>query len=340
MSNISSDYDPICYNGNQGVIYDSKIRFDFTKFYINNSLAWNNSSTALNSVRDSLLATSVYPAICMFFTEASSPYQNIVVNQNCPITHNIPNISYSYLPTTSFSEKLIVNMRGIFLKYYWMMHCVVGNSNWGSPNETTVYNWLKSGRIEAHELCHSLNLGDIHKTNCDCDQHLMMHNSCGYGNFLSPAEINDMHEALSLNSSRKYVVETVFSNNPIQISSNSIWPQSVRIYRGIVHNGGTFEIGNELIMPSETDLMATGYANLLLNGANIHTPHTNSLLDFKMTLYSNTTMSNNTTISNCNVELTDNASLTVNNGTINLGTNGTFSMSLGATFFMTQGTIK
>lgn len=339
MSNIPSGYDPICYDGSQGLIYDSKIRFSFSRHYVNNTLAWNNTTSALNAVRDSLLALSTEPSICMFFTEADSPYQDIVVNGNCPITHNIPSTSYANLPTTTFSQHLYANMRGFFLKYYWMMNCVVGNSNWGSPNEATVYDWLKVGRIQAHELAHNLNLDDIdYPGTCTCAQHLMMHNACGSGNFLSPVEIADMHTALSALSSRKYVSSTTYSSTPYSISTNTTWGISLRIYRGINHTAGTFQINNVLIAPAEVDIVATNSAYLEFNNATLSPANTNSRPELRAE--SNATIEiNNSTISDFDVSIEDNADIIINNSTINIPYGGSFATEQGTVFTMNSGLI-
>lgn len=339
MSNIPTSYDPICYDGNQGFINDSKIRFTYSTHFVNNTSAWNNNASALNTIRDSLLALFTEPSICMFFTEAESPYVDIIVNQNCPDSnnHNIPSTSYANIPTTNFSQHLYSNMRGFFLKYYWMMNCVVGNSDHGSPSRSVVYDWLKVGRIQAHELCHNLNLGDIdYPGTCTCAQHLMMHNACGYGNFFKPQEISDLHIALSALSSRKYVSSTIYSSTPYSISNNTTWGISLRIYRGINHTSGTFELTNLLIMPVETNFVSTGSANLSLNGATLSTPHINGAPKLQALQNSNVSISNST-LNNFDVEVKNSANLTVSNSTLNI--RNAFTVEQGAEFTMTSGKI-
>lgn len=339
MSNIPSGYDLTCYDGSQGLIYDSKIRFEFSRHYLNNTSAWNNTTSSLNAIRDSLLALSTEPSICMFFTEAESPYQDIIVNQNCPITHDIPKTSYANHPSTNFSQHLYANMRGFYLKYYWMMNCVVGNSYWGSPSEATVYDWLKVGRIQAHELAHNLDLGDIDNDSCWCTEHLMMHNSCGSGNFLSPEEIADMHTALSALSSRKYVSSTTYSSTPYSISTNTTWGISLRIYRGINHTAGTFQVNSELIAPAEVDIVASNSANMVFNNATLSPAHTNAVPEIRAT--SNATIElNNSTISNFEVSIEDNAKIIINNSTINIPASSIFSTEQGTEFTMTSGLIQ
>jgi len=341
MSNIPSGYDSNCYDGSQGLIYDSKIRFDFSRHYVNNTSAWINTTSALNAIRDSLLALSTEPSICMFFTEAESPYQDIIVNQNCPYPqNNIPKTSYANGPTTNFSQHLYANMRGFFLKYYWMMNCIVGNSNEGSPSSSEVYDWLKVGRIQAHELCHNLNLGDFdYPETCICAQHLMMHNACGSGNFLSPLEVSDMHTALSALSSRKYVSSTTYSSTPYSISTNTTWGISLRIYRGINHTAGTFQINNVLIVPAEVDIVTTNSAHLIFNNATVYPARTNAVPELRAE--SNATIEiNNSTISNFEVSIEDNAKIIIKNSTINIPSGRIFSTEQGTEFTMTSGLIQ
>ncbi|MCF8359900.1 MAG: hypothetical protein K9H26_14165 [Prolixibacteraceae bacterium] len=346
MANIPSNYDPVCYDGSEGLISDSKIRFSYNVIYINDSYAWDNGGGSCSSLPSNLVAlnnsiiqNSTHPAINMFYTEDSVSYENIVTSQNCPVEHGMPTTSCTYWPSFSnLNKNQTVHMRCNFTKYYWMVNCVVGNSYWGSPDQETVYGWMKPGRLEAHELAHNFNLDDIHKTNCDCDQHLMMHNSCGYGNFLSPLEIEKMHKALSQSSARRYVTETTYSQTPIQVNQSNSWSSSIRIYRGLnICNGVTFQINDELIIPSETDIVVTGYSTFLTSGATIYTPHTNSVLDLIVQQNSDVTLSNSS-IENCNISV-QSGSLIITNSTIELGNNSNFSIAQGATFTMNSGCI-
>ncbi|HNW51572.1 MAG TPA: hypothetical protein PKH79_10860 [Prolixibacteraceae bacterium] len=348
MANITSDYDTICYDGSSGVINDSKIRFVYNVMYINNSTAWNNGGggcsvlpSNLVTLNDSIVQNSAYPAINMFYTEDQTSYQNIVINQNCPTTNNIPNTSCTYRPSFySFNDAQNVHMRCSYTKYYWMMNCVVGNSYWGYPSQSTVYSWLNAGRVEAHELVHNLDLGDIDKPNGECDQHLRMHNHDGYGNFLSPEEIADMHKALSQSNARRFVTETTYSSTPITISQNTSWASSIRIYRGLtIQSGAAFQLSSELIIPSETDIVVTGSgSSFTASGATIHTPHTNSTLDMIVQQSASATLSDGTTIQNCNVSV-QSGSLTINNANIDISSTGSFNVAVGATFTMSQGSI-
>lgn len=308
--------------------------------YVDNTNAWKNQSSAIATLNNSIVQSNPYPAISVFYTEEETSFQNIVTNQNCPNTNTgIPSTSWTYLPTANFNENLQVNMRGCFTKYYWMMNCVVGNSYWGSPNESTVYGWLGAGRIEAHELCHDLNIIDIDKPNGECAQHLMMHNSGGYGNFLSPKEIADMHEALSLFSSRKYVLEDTYSTTPLSIPQNTTWSDNIRIYRGLnIQSSAQFQLTNELIIPSQVDILVQGASNFIASGATIHTPSTASTLDLIVQQNSSVTLTNST-IENCNVSV-QSGSLTLNNAIIDIGNNGNFSVEVGSTLTFNSGTIQ
>ncbi|MBN2762563.1 MAG: hypothetical protein JXR41_05700 [Bacteroidales bacterium] len=348
MANIQSGYDPVCYSGSSGTLSDSKIQFDYNFIYINDSCAWDVGGPICSSLPGNLVAlnnsinnSSPYPAINMFYTEDYDSYEDIVVNQNCNTIHNIPNVSCTHMPSSyNMNYDQTVHMRGFFTKYYWMMNCVVGNPDYGSPNQQTVYNWLEPGRTEAHELAHNLGLGDIHKSNCDCTEHLMMHNgNCGArGNFLSPDEIADMHKSLSQTSARRFVTETTYSSTPIQVNQNTSWSSSLRIYRGLnICNGATIQVNSELIIPSETDIVVTSYSTFSASGATIHTPHTNSTLDLTVQQSSCVSLINSS-IENCNVSV-QSGSLTLTNSTIELGNNSIFSVTLGATLTVGSGSI-
>jgi hypothetical protein len=63
MANITSSYDPICYNGSLGTISDSKIRFVYNVMYVNNTNAWKYQSSALTTLLNTIVQNSVYPAI-------------------------------------------------------------------------------------------------------------------------------------------------------------------------------------------------------------------------------------------------------------------------------------
>jgi len=347
MSNIANNYDSDCYDGSAGVYYDTKIRFLYNIIFINNTYAWGTSSFGCSSLplslvacNDSINQSMSHAAINIFYTEELSSYDNIVLNQNCPIANGIPTMSCARLPTTDFNYNQTINMRGNFTKYYWMMNCVVGNSYYGSPDENTVYNWLNPGRIQTHELIHCLNVGDIHEPDGDCAQHLMMHNEGGYGYFLSPLEITDMHVALSQSSASRYVVETTYSSSPIIISQNKSWSNKIRIYRGLtIQDGATFQLANELIIPSETDIIVTGNGtNFSASGAIIHSPHNNTTLDVTVQNNATLVLNNNSFIENCNVSV-QSGSITINNANIKLSNTGNFTVHTGAQFLMNQGLI-
>lgn len=339
MSNIPSGYDPLCYDGLFGTLSDSKIRFVYNVMYVNNTNAWKNQSSAVTALNNSIVQNSTYPAINLFYTEDETSYQNIVTNQNCPTSSGIPSTSWTYLPSTNFNENSLVYMRCFYTKYYWMMNCVVGNSYWGSPNESTVYGWLNAGRTEAHELCHDLNIIDINKPNGECAQHLMMHNSQGYGNFLSPKEIAEMHKALSLFSCRKYVLEDTYSSTPLLISQNTTWTDNIRIYRGLsIQNAAQFQQMNELIIPSQVDILVQSTSSFIASGATIHTPNTASTLDLIVQQNSSVTLTNST-MQNCNVSIQSGA-LVLNNATIDISNSGNFSVDLGSTLTFNSGTIQ
>jgi len=349
MANIPSGYDSHCYDGSSGLLDDSKIRFVYNVIYINNTSAWNNHTASgycsalpsnLVALNDSIIQNSSAPAINVFYTEDSVPYDSIVVNQNCPINNGIPPTSCTTLPSfLNLNYNQAVHMRNHYTKYYWMMNCVVGNSYWDDPDESTVYGWLNAGRIEAHELAHNLALRDIDKPNGECAQHLMMHNSQGYGNFLSPDEIERMHNALSLSSARKYVTADTYSNTPISVSSNTTMDEDMRIYRGInVNNGATLEILNNVIIPSETEISVSDGSNLVIDGSNVTTPNTSSILNIAFT--QNSTISiQNSSIENCDINV-GSANLTLDNSTIELGSNGEFVINSGSEFLMTNSIIQ
>ncbi len=356
-STISNDYNTQCYNGYYGVTYDSKIRFDVNTIYLNNSTAWDNhnksicpdeSNYHLQSLNNQIAQNSTVPRLNIFFTEDSVDFNNIIINQNCPIedNYNVSSTCCSLFPSSyNFNLDQSIQMRNMLIKYYWMMHCVVNNNmndpDYASdpPTEDEAYSWLRQGRCLAHELGHSLDLVHTNPNTCTCSKHLMMNQGCGYDNFLSPTEIASMHDALSLGSVRRYVTETTYSSTPYPITTATTWNSNMRIYRGITHSQNTFSLSNNLIIPSETDFIVTGTANLNMSGATISTPHTNSVLDLKMNSNSTGTITNST-ISNCNVEITGSSSVTVNNSTFNIGDGGSFKVNVGATFVMNQGTIQ
>jgi hypothetical protein len=147
-----------------------------------------------------------------------------------------------------------------------------------------------------------------------------------------------MHKALSQSSARRYVTETTYSPSPIQVNQSSSWSSSIRIYRGLnICNGVTFQVNSELIIPSETDIVVTGYSTFSASGATIHTPHTNSSLDLSVQQSSSVVLTSST-IENCNVSV-QSGSLTMTNSTIELGNNSNFSIAQGATFTMNSGSI-
>jgi hypothetical protein len=348
MQNIPPNYDTHCYDGSAGTLGDSKIRFVFNTMYVDNTTYWNNHTTSgscqvlpsnLVPLSNSIIQSSQHPAINVFYTEDNVPYDNIVVNQNCPNDPGIPSTSCTWWPSSSdFNYNQNVHMRNQFTKYYWMLNCVVGNSNWDSPSEETVYSWLQPGRIEAHELAHNLNLDDIDEPNGDCAEHLMMHNSGGYGNFLSPLEIATMHRALSFTSARRYVPEDTYSSTPIQVSQNVTWDEDMRIYRGInIINGATLDIQNNIIIPSETEIAVTGSSDLIVDGSIISTPHTDDELDISI----NNSEANisNSTIMNCNFE-TNSAVINLDNSSLELGNSGEFVINIGSELLMTNSIIQ
>ena len=358
-SSIPSNYDPTCYNGTYGTYSDSKIRFDVDTMYLDDTYAWNNENSSymcpgysgyhLTTLNNQIAQNSSEPAINVFFTEDESAYQNIIVNQNCPVPDNVGFTSVCCSEYPEFSNlgyNQSVHMRNKYLKYYWMMNCVVGNNcnypEWENdpPTEEEAYSWLGAGNGVAHELAHSLDLYHVSHNNCDdCIQHLMNNTHCRIANFLSPLEIGTMHKALSLSSARKYVPADTYSSTPFSISQNKTWDDDMRIYRGInVNNGAILEILDNLIVPSETEITVTGGSELIIGGSNITTPHTNSSLS--ITFNQNSTASiENSSIENCDVNV-ESANLTLDNSTIELGVNSEFVINSGSEFLMTNSTVQ
>ncbi|MGE5394297.1 MAG: hypothetical protein ACM3P1_06085, partial [Candidatus Saccharibacteria bacterium] len=203
-SNIPSSYDPTCYNGAYGVFSDSKIRFDVNVMYIDDTYNWNNENSIgsyypfcpgyqgyhLTSLNNQIAQNNPEPAINVFYTEDDSGYQSIVINQNCPYT-NLPfdYVSCSESPSHSnFNMNQSVHLRNVFLKYYWMMNCVVDNNcnnpAWinDPPTWEEAYSWISAGRLQAHELAHSFGIGHVSYNDCShCLDFLMNNNGCSWG---------------------------------------------------------------------------------------------------------------------------------------------------------------
>lgn len=362
-STIPSSYDANCYNGAYGLYSDSRIRFDVNVMYINDSAYWDNhnkvsdplsSNFYLNALDDQIVQSSQEPAINVFFTEDEPAYENIVVNQNCPWPENIgfSSVSHSEPPIIeNFSLNQQVHMRNKFVKYYWMMNCVVDNNFQhpdyvnDPPTAEVVYGWMNLGRAVAHELAHSLGLGHVSNNTCPyCTQHLMMNKSCSSGYFLSPLEIAGMHTSLSLSGARKYVENNPYSTTPISITNYKIWTLDTRIYRGLdINSGGKLKLQTNLIIPPETEITVTGsspsaISKLILAGSNVTTSHTNNTIDISFNQYSEISIENST-ISNCsiNAALTE---FTLENSVIELGSNGEFIVDVGSEFLMTNSTIQ
>lgn len=167
----------------------------------------------------------------------------------------------------------------------------------------------------------------------------MNNNGCSWGNFLSPINIGLMHHALSHTSARKYVPADTYSNTPISISQNQTWSDNIRIYRGLsIESTAQFQLTNELIIPSQVDILLQGSSSLIASGATIHTPSTASTLDLIVQQNSSVNLTNST-IQNCNISI-QSGSLTINNSIIDLSNNGNFSVEIGSTLTFNSGTIQ
>jgi len=362
-SNIPSSYDPTCYNGAYGVFSDTKIRFDVNVMYINDSFSWNNENSIgsyysfcpgetgyhLININNQIAQNSTEPAINVFFTEDESAYENIVVNHNCPLPNNLgfTDISCSQVPDHSnFNFNQSVHMRNKFLKYYWMMNCVVDNNCqnpiWVNdpPTEEEAYSWLGGSIGVAHELTHMFGYYHVSANDCThCLDHLMNNTGCGWGTFISPEIVGYMHHALSHTSARKYVSADTFSNTPIPVNQNTTLSDNSRIYRGLsIQNGAQLQLTTELIIPSQVDILVQGTSSFIASGATIHTPSTTSTLDLIVQQNSSVTLTNST-IENCNVSI-QSGSLTLNNATIDISSTGNFSVDLGGTLTFNSGTIQ
>lgn len=362
-SNIPSSYDPLCYNGAYGVYSDTKIRFDVNVMYVNNTYAWNNQNSTgpyypfcpgflgyhLTNINDSIAQNSNEPAVNVFFTEDESAYENIIVNQNCPLPANpgFDDTSCSEGPLeNNFNYNQSVHMRNKFIKYYWMMNCVVGNNcqnpDWvnNPPTEEEAYSWLGGGMGVAHELTHCFGIGHVsYNDPYHCLDYLMNNTGYAWGTFISPINIGYMHHALSHTSARKYVPADTYSNTPISVNQNITWSDNSRIYRGLsIQNGAHFQLTNELIIPSQVDILVQGTSSFIASGATIHTPSTTSTLDLIVQQNSSVTMTNST-IENCNVSI-QSGSLTLNNANIDINNSGSFSVELGSTLNFNSGTIE
>jgi hypothetical protein len=361
-SNIPSGYDPVCYNGVYGVLGDSKIRFDVNVMYIDDTYNWNNENSIgsyfpfcpgyqgyhLTNLNNQIAQNNPESALNVFFTEDGSAYEDIVSNQNCPYT-NLPfdYISCSESPNhNNFNINQSVHLRNVYIKYYWMMNCVVdnvcNNPEWinDPPTWTEAYSWLSVGRLQAHELAHSFGIGHVSHNDCsNCMDYLMNNKGCSWGNFLSPKDIGLMHHALSHTSARKYVPADTYSNTPISITQNTTWTDNSRIYRGInIQSGSQLHLTTELIIPSQVDILLQGTSSFVASEANIHTPSATSTLDLIVQQNSSVSLTNST-VENCNISIQSGA-LTLNNAIIDISNSGSFTISLGSTLTFNSGTIQ
>jgi len=96
--------------------------------------------------------------------------------------------------------------------------------------------------------------------------------------YFSPMQAGQMHRALALKSTRKYVKKETYSPKPLVIYSNEVWDFNLKLYRDItVSSGATLTIANVFEAPYNGTITVNNGASLVIENT-LKLSETNKLI--------------------------------------------------------------
>jgi hypothetical protein len=220
---------------------------------------------------------NILPAINIFFTEDGDEYQAYVEEKSCDNpSGRFHTQDCSERPSNALDKSLRVHMRSTFLKYNYLMNCLVCETNdeecnyVGTPQECCrrekILNNLKDGmsRTLMHELGHTLEFTAGH---CNvCPKEALMH-ATRPGKHMHSKEIEYAHEKIRTSNLRNYVI----SDQPIILNKEKqIWSNYFNLHKHLVVYGqSSLELKNETHVLHGNQLVVDAGTLVLHEGAKL-----------------------------------------------------------------------
>lgn len=274
FSNIIApkDYNE-CYTGND-FYSDTKIRFDFEIYEVENNFAWNYLNSGHNpeekdfsgfspterwyikSLDDSISsAKNIAKGINVYFTTNGDKFDQLK-NTNGKNAESISSEAAAQFPTnTNLYRSSQVHLPNRFIKYLFHKYQAteIYNTNW----ENTRYWHLDDARGFAHEFGHNLGLGhsnEYHKTN-QCTAALMSYakNDTIIKQYIQPTEIKKMHWNLTRTNLMQFVTEDSHYGVSWLIDKDALWEKPRRFYNDFeIAKDITLTISDSIILPPQS----------------------------------------------------------------------------------------
>ena len=315
----TSDYSN-CYVG-PSFISDTKIRFEYRKYYIRDEYGWNSNGAAglhcsgtdwyLNYLDEQIRqCDTILPGINVFFTE---DIHNYSLYENGDTTDYLGGAATSRFHDFS---NMMYSSRVHMPEYYSMYWCNVILQH---PNANdSVHTWLRSKYAKwlddamAHELGHSLGLyHPVHDSNyidthVNCINTIMRPASGMARNFLSTFKVGIIHYSLMGSNLQSYVPENVYAGTK-NVSQNISFPR-MRFYHSLFIQSDV-TMNCEAILPKQATISLNNGGVMNVDGGFLH-----SILDDWNGIVVNeggVLILSNTTIADYNIEIRDGGKLVI-----------------------------
>lgn len=293
LANLVDPKKPECYKGDD-FIKDTKIRFDFKRFYVKDSFARNyRNSEKFNAKRptyaafspsekwyikpldDTINDTISKKGINTYFNMDAKAY-NDVVYKNCEEAYlNTVKAAVSQFPSnTNFTRSSQMSYPDKFTKRTWMenIYSVKNNRSW----DKEVSHWFINSYVGiTHELGHSFGLShsNKHMKLHTCHNAIMTQGYKATKNYIQPTEIGKMHKAIMTTNLIQFIDNNANYNVPKIISKNENWDfKTIRFYQDIiVEEGNILILNGNVIFPANASILLKKDAVLVLNKAELKT---------------------------------------------------------------------
>lgn len=276
-----------CFDTTMPVSIDSKIDFVINKYFINDSIYWNNNNSWSLSYLGPLDAnitsdTAYAKGINFYFTEFNDYWQTFQSSTG-PIAAGIYGKSSSMISSCNLATPLRINMIN---KLAGFENSKRSDSDfpgtWFNPylpyNDSNRYYWVVGGlgRLLAHEIGHCL-FNDGHHLNDDisgtwmCANNLMNNQGGGNRQYFRSTDLAEMHQALSWWTVREYIVGCPYSPyDPYVVSNNELIDYDFKTWRDIVvDSGATLTVTCTVRMPNKGKIIVKPGGKLIVNGGTI-----------------------------------------------------------------------
>ncbi|MDD4141761.1 MAG: T9SS type A sorting domain-containing protein [Bacteroidales bacterium] len=260
-----------------GTIVDSKIRFEASYIYIQDTYLWNNDHDSssyykcpnrtnwylLDKAHEIDNDDNIPKGIDVFFTNGLTAYNYNVVNNGMDL--QAFNYACSLSPSSNYDDGSYVHMPDLYIKFYWMRQ-------WGSylfdQQWSVIRGWFihsTAGGI-LHELGHSFGLSHQFV----CDRNIINPNGSSARDYLNDNQIYKMHKSIARTNIRKFVKEVNSLDAPFIVTGEKLIDFNTRLYRDIyVESGGELTISCEVLMPALGKIAVKQGGQLHIDGGTV-----------------------------------------------------------------------